>query len=208
MSITEHLLVNKVISIDGFVQNEVSMKLYYDMTDNAAFGSSMVSNTRGGVEETHDTDYKDILHNGRISETAFHHSFTALSVSLLNELTEQVAGLLNVEPNRFEPWQCTRYHTGGLFDYHDDCGNWGSNERLYTVLLTVRAPDFGGATHFPKLGKMVESKSSRLLIWRNLNEDFLCDGQAMHCGMPVGELGKEDEKMILVTWIRRFEYVP
>lgn len=208
MSITEHLLVNKVISIDGFVENEVSMKLYYEMTDSAVFGSSMVSDTRGGLEQTHDTDYRDIVHNGRISETAFHHSFSELSLNLLNGLTRQVAELLNVEINRFEPWQCTRYWTGGLFDYHDDCGNWASNERLYTVLLTVRAPDFGGATHFPKLNMMVESKSARLLIWRNLNEDYLCDGQSMHCGMPVGQLGKEDEKMILVTWIRRFEYVP
>ena len=206
-SLTEHLLVHKILTLDGFVSADTAINLYNDMTRNSKFNPSMVSDKRGEVNAVTDTAYNDTQHYGRISETAFHFSFSPRALNALENITKDMAGILGVEVDQFEPWQCTRYFTGGLFDYHDDCGNWASNERLYTVMLTVKAPDFGGATHFPRLNKMIESKSSRVLIWRNLNEDFLCDGMSQHSGMPVGELGTEDEKMILVTWVRRFKYV-
>lgn len=205
-TLTEHLLTHKTISMDGFVSAETAIRLYYDMTDHAAFGGSKVSDRIGEVDAVTDTAYNEIQHNGRISETAFEDSFSTIAKNALNLLKADVSAILGVEENQFEPWQCTRYHTGGMFDVHDDCGNWASNERLYTIMLTVRAPDFGGSTFFPRLNKTVESKNARLLIWRNLDEDFKCDGMAQHTGMPVGQLGAIDEKMILVTWVRRFKY--
>lgn len=185
------------------------MKLYLDMTEHAVFDASMVSDQRGDLHATEDTNYANVLTNGRISETAWFQSFTAESQALLDEIRDTVAEHLGVDSNQFEPWQCTRYFVGGKFDYHDDCGNWASNERLYTVMYTVRAADIGGETHFDRLNVKVESKLGRLLIWRNLNEDYLCDGMARHSGCPVGVPGsdQDDEKMILVTWCRRYPYV-
>lgn len=209
-SLTEHLLAHKVISLDGLFANETAIKLYLDMTEHAVFNVSAVSDQRGELNATVDTAYTNILHQGRISETAWQQSFSHLSRNLLYEITEYIADLFGEEitTENFEPWQCTRYFNGGKFDYHDDCGNWASNERLYTVMYTVRAADFGGGTHFRKLDLTIPSMSNRLLIWRNLDENFLCDGMAEHSGMPVGVAGSEepDEKMILVTWIRRFKY--
>lgn len=209
MSLTEHLLTNKVIAMDGLFTNETAIKLYLDMTENAVFAVSEVSDQRGDLNATVDTSYSNVVNSGRVSETAWATTFTQQSREMLADIVETVAGLLGVETNQFEPWQCTRYFVGGKFDYHDDCGNWASNERLYTVMYTVRAADFGGGTHFRKLGLTIPSQSNRLIIWRNLDENFLCDGKAEHSGMPVGDLqsGLDDEKMILVTWIRRFEYV-
>lgn len=195
MSVKEHLLAMKLLSLDGFVDNESVLQLYYDMTDNALFVHSMVTAPEG-----------ETPHAGRVSETAYAGTFTAVATAALDRLNDRLCELLAVKKDQFEPWQCTRYGTGGQFDYHNDCGSWASNERLYTVMLTLRAPATGGQTHFRALNKIVDSKSGRLLIWRNLNEDYLCDGQAVHAGLPVGTEGTEDEKMILVTWIRRFKY--
>jgi len=208
MTITDHLLVHKVISLDGYVDGETAMRLYDDMSKKAGFGQSLVSDQRGDLQATEDTHYQEVAHKGRISETAFEQTFPQPAKAALSRLTQDIAEMMGVSTTQFEPWQCTRYFTGGVFDYHDDCGNWASNERLYTVMLTVRAADFGGETHFPRINITIPSEFARLVIWRNLNEDFLCDGMAMHSGMPVGKEGFEDEKMILVTWIRRFEYVP
>lgn len=207
MSLTAHLLANRIIHLDGMISPETCLSLYLDMTANAAFNSSMVSDQRGASNAVTDTEYKDVMHRGRVSETAYYQSFSQAASNALALIAKDVAQLLGVKTSQFEPWQCTRYNAGGIFDYHDDCGNWASNERLYTVMLTVKAPDFGGATHFKKLNIEVPSKMCRLLIWRNLDEDFLCDGTSIHAGMPVGKPEMEDEKMILVTWVRRFDYV-
>ncbi len=202
----DFLKANKVIGLRDFIANETALKLYYDMTDNAVFLSSLVTETQGDPDATEDTHTGQVLDERRVSETAFNNSFTPLAEEIIKGITAAVCEVLGVEPDRFEPWQCTRYFTGGKFEYHSDCGNWASNERLYTVMLTLRAADVGGATHFPRLHITAESKGAQLLIWRNLNEDYICDGMAEHAGLPVGAEGHEDEKMILVTWVRRFKY--
>jgi hypothetical protein len=208
-AISEHLLAKKVLALDDYITPETAQRLYIDMTENAVFSSSMVSDQRGDLLATEDTNYTNIQTEARISETAFFHSFSPEGQKMLDDIRDLVCETLGVNADQFEPWQCTRYFVGGKFDYHDDCGNWASNERLYTVMYTVRAADVGGETHFDKLGIKVDSKFNRLLIWRNLNEEYLCDGMSRHSGCPVGgEPGLLDEKMILVTWIRRFKYVP
>lgn len=197
----------RLISVDNYVPLEVSQRLYDEMTAGANFNESLVSNVRGSYEAESDTPYTQVKHDGRISQTAYAQSFPEIIKPALDKIRENIADLLSVELNRFEPWQCTRYFTGGLFDYHDDCGNWASNERLYTVLLTIKQAEFGGGTDFRNIGKQVDSKTSRIIIWKNLDENNRCDGMMQHSGMPVGKPGTEDEKMILVTWIRRFKYV-
>lgn len=203
----KYLNTSRIISVDNYVPLEVSQRLYDEMTAGANFNESLVSNVRGEYAAETDTPYQQIKHNGRISQTAYSHTFPEIVAPALEKIRENVAGLLEVELDRFEPWQCTRYFTGGLFDYHDDCGNWASNEREYTVLLTIKQADFGGGTDFKNIGKQIDSKASRLIIWRNLDDTNRCDGKMQHSGMPVGKPGTEDEKMILVTWIRRFKYV-
>lgn len=209
-AISEILLTKKVIYIDNLFTPETAMSIYLDMTEHAVFSASMVSDQRGDLLATEDTAYKNVLNSARVSETAWATSFSQKSQSLLDEIRDEMAENLGVNPNQFEPWQCTRYFVGGKFDYHDDCGNWASNERLYTIMYTVKAADVGGETHFDRLGLKFESKLGRILVWRNLNEDYLCDGMSRHSGCPVGVPGSniEDEKMILVTWCRRFPYVP
>lgn len=208
MSITEHLLANKILSLQGAFSNETAFQLYNDMTENAVFFGSLVSDQRGELHAKEDTPHNNTYNSARVSETAWYHSFTKQSQDTLDEIRDYVCDLLNVNADQFEPWQCTRYFKGGKFDYHDDCGNWASNERLYTVMYTLRAPNKGGETHFNRLGMTIKSASNMLLIWRNLNEDYLCDGMAQHAGMPVGDPNSDvpDEKMIVVTWIRRFKY--
>lgn len=209
-TIADILLSKKVFHIDNLFTPETAMSLYLDMTEHAVFSASMVSDQRGDTLATEDTTYSNIITGGRVSETAWATTFTHKAQSILDDIRDEVAELLGVNADQFEPWQCTRYFNGGKFDYHDDCGNWASNERVFTVMYTVKAADSGGATHFDRLNITVQSKLNRLLIWRNLNEDYLCDGMARHSGCPVGVPGSivEDEKMILVTWCRRFPYVP
>jgi len=194
MDIAAHLLANKILEIENLISAEVVIKLYFEMTEHAVFAQSVYPDA-------------EVQRHESISEIAFENSFSDGSKALLNDFKKDLASMLGIEANQIEPWQCIRYLTGGNYDYHQDCGENTSNERLYTVMVTLRSPDFGGAMHFPGISKMVPSKAGSVMFWRNLDEDYLCDGNMFHAVMPVGNMGMKDEKMILITWVRRYEFV-
>jgi len=178
-----HLIEHKVIAIDSFVSSETGVSLHNDLTQNTKFEGS-------GVE--HKGNWMDF-------KPAVKGALEGLSIDL--------ASKLGVTLSQFEPWEATKYSTGGMFDYHSDCKGEPHNERLYTICLIVCAPDFGGSIHFPQISKSIQSKLSRLIIWRNLDKNNLCDPLAEHAVMPVGQLGSNDEQMIITTWIRLKKYV-
>ena len=207
--LSEHLLAHDLIAIYHFVPDEVAIFLYDQFRSaEVIFNDSLVSDAKGDAYADSDTPYQQVLTQARISRTAFASRFPATVQKALNFIRQNAAKMIGgVQVSQFEPWQCTWYKSGGKFDYHEDCGNWASNERLYTVMLTIKAPDSGGQTHFNHIEKTVESQAGRMLIWRNLDSENRCNGRMMHAGLPVGDgSNPDDDKMILVTWIRRFDY--
>jgi prolyl 4-hydroxylase len=138
---------------------------------------------------------------GRVSETTSQEWFSRGLVARIERVERRIAGLLNRTAEFYEPWQATRYSSGGRFDFHLDGGHWTDNpagDREMTVLIYLDAPRAGGATHFPELGLRIEPRPGRLLVWNNLLPGGTIDPRMRHAGAPV----KGGRKTILVTWIR------
>ena len=86
-----------------------------------------------------------------------------------------------------EHWQAVRYAPGGRFGLHTDGGTFGDDpagERVLTFLLCVEAPQGGGETYFPRLGRFVEPVEGRMVIWRNLLPDLTTDPRFLHAATP------------------------
>lgn len=101
-----------------------------------------------------------------------------------------------------EPWQAVRYAPGGRFGLHTDGGAFGGDpagERVLTFLVCVEAPETGGETYFPRLGRLVEPVLGRMVVWRNLLPDLTADLRFLHAATPT----RAGSKTVLTTWSRQ-----
>ncbi|MGY2026014.1 prolyl hydroxylase family protein [Nocardia gipuzkoensis] len=101
-----------------------------------------------------------------------------------------------------EPWQAVRYHTGEHFGLHHDAGLFASEtggERVLSFVLCLKAPREGGATYFPDLDRLVDTRAGRLIVWNNLLPDGSVDPTKRHAATPA----HRGRKVILTTWSRQ-----
>ncbi|MFC4785585.1 prolyl hydroxylase family protein [Nocardioides sp. MAHUQ-72] len=101
-----------------------------------------------------------------------------------------------------EHWQAVRYAPGGRFGLHTDGGAFRDDpagERVLTFLACVEAPEAGGETYFPRLGRLVEPVAGRLVVWRNLLADQTADPRFLHAATPT----RAGAKTVLTTWSRQ-----
>jgi hypothetical protein len=136
---------------------------------------------------------------GRHSDSVGEGDLDAAGQELLPAIEARLADRCHALVDRFEPWQMSRYRRGDFFDYHLDCGAFGthpSGERERTFLLVVQAPACGGVTHFRALGVSVRPIAGRLITWRNFLPSGRCNHGMIHSGRPVWQ----GQKIILTTW--------
>jgi prolyl 4-hydroxylase len=158
-------------------------------------------------ERQSDETFRSVLATNRISETAHQQVFPAGVVELLSRVEQKLVKLFDVDADRLEWWQATRYPIGGRFDYHLDSGYWGdedAGERVRTFLLYLTTPAAGGGTHFRALDLLVEARAGRLVVWDDLFPDRRPNHSMIHAGMPV----LAGEKVTLVTWEREKGFRP
>jgi prolyl 4-hydroxylase len=152
--------------------------------------------------QQNDMTFKNLLTPFRVSQSAHQEWFGTDLNLILAKIDERLNVLFDVSPDHLEPWQATKYSTGGKFDYHHDAGYWADDpagERMLTFLINLTTPQKGGGTHFRALDVYVEAKAGRLLVWNNIFPDGNCDYRMIHSSTPV-ERGK---KITLVTWQRQ-----
>ncbi len=132
-----------------------------------------------------------------------HHNRTSSSVKIESgvpeTLRERVASLCGLPIENQERWEIIRYNVGEHFSPHYDFlpKPDASGQRLFSAVLFLQAPELGGATEFPHLGRSFEPEQGKLLLWRN-TESGGCCAAALHASAPV----LRGTKWSLVTWIR------
>lgn len=111
-----------------------------------------------------------------------------------------VAELTGLPESHQESWEVIRYQLGEQFKAHHDwfvrpAGEGG--QRLYSVLVYLRAPACGGSTVFPLAKRRVAAEAGKLVLWRNTVDHLHALPSARHAALPV----REGEKWSLVTWV-------
>lgn len=147
-------------------------------------------------------------HNG---DDAFRTSETCdLSDSdpFIAALDQRLADFIGIDPAHGEPLQGQRYAVGQEFKAHTDyfeptgidferyCARSGN--RTWTLMVYLNAPQAGGATRFPRIGKSFQPEPGKLLCWNNRKLDGSLNPETLHHGMKV----RAGTKYIITKWYR------
>jgi 2OG-Fe(II) oxygenase superfamily len=154
---------------------------------------------------TVDGAVESIISSVRVSRSTDQSWFTPSLLRLMHFIVRQLQPFVPGIRQRAEPWQATRYHAGGKFDYHCDAGHWRhepGGERVHTVLIYLNTPRRGGSTCFSALNVEVKAQVGRLLVWKNLDRYGRCDPSMVHCSAPLSG----GSKTVLVTWVRQRKF--
>jgi prolyl 4-hydroxylase len=151
---------------------------------------------------------KSIPHNARTSSGMY---FRLNENTLISNIDNRLAKLVNWPVNKSEGIQILRYEIGQEYKPHND---WfdptktGSaahlntgGQRVGTIIMYLTDVNEGGATIFPKLGLQIKPKKGSALFFANVTDTGMVDIQTLHGGMPV----ISGTKFIATKWLREFE---
>lgn len=120
----------------------------------------------------------------------------------------KLARFAGIDPVHGEPIQGQRYAPGQEFkphtdyfdpkgeDFHKYCAGVGN--RTWTLMVYLNAPQAGGATRFPKIGKTIQPETGKLLAWNNRLGPGAYNAASLHHGMKV----RAGLKYIITKWYR------
>ena len=148
---------------------------------------------------------RDVLSPLRVSETAQQQWFSDELQRKVYQFEKRLKKLVDMDVRWLESWQATNYPRRGKFYYHMDSGYWDSHysgDRIYTFLIYLTTPEKGGGTHFRALGRKIEAKKGRLVIWNNLFANGDSNHRMIHSSMPL----LKGKKTTLVTWLRQKQF--
>ncbi len=122
----------------------------------------------------------------------------------IKTLREIVCAITESPDDRLEPIQIVKYGVGGHFLPHHDCygDDETDNNRQFTVIFYLNAPEKGGATTFPLLNIRVTSLPGNVLMFNNLCDDGKLNNLSLHSGENV----EEGVKYIATCWVRQKKY--
>jgi prolyl 4-hydroxylase len=192
------IVEDDILTIDDFLSAEECRWLLYELQFSLWRPSLTYMQQENGVR-------RDVLSPLRVSETAQQRFFTDEMQEKTTELETRLQRWVELEACNLESWQATDYPLGGNFYYHMDSGYWDAHyagDRIYTFLLYLTTPEKGGGTDFRALGRSVEAKAGRLVIWNNLFANGDSNHRMIHSGMPL----LKGKKTTLVTWLRQKKF--
>ncbi len=184
--------------VDDFLSDQECQELLFELKLSLWRPSTIVRRGRLG-------NVMSVEAASRRSETTVQHWFTPTLNLTVRRIEDRVTKLLDIDADQLEWWQCTRYEPGGAYALHLDAGAHADDpagERQYTVLVVLEAPEAGGTTWFPRLGREFAPLAGRLLCWPNLTNVGAVQPLALHAAMPV----VRGRKTILTTWCRARRY--
>lgn len=188
--------LNQILEVRNFLpEGEVEELL--NSARKQQFKKSTVTSQSAKEVSKEDIPYQEKESENRTSSTSYYSQWDNLFFQKSELVRKRVSRLLNVDISRLEQFQLTKYEEGQKFSSHLDCGLWGSNERLYSVIIYLNEC-LGGGTRFANIGKSISPEPGKLVIWRNLSPENTCWDRMRHSGEPV----ESGEKYILVTWVR------
>jgi prolyl 4-hydroxylase len=110
-------------------------------------------------------------------------------------LAVRVGALTGLPVENQERWEIIRYLEGEHFGAHHDVPIPGG-QRLFSVVVALRAPEAGGQLWFQAHSWTLAAGS--LIVWRNMRVNGTRDPSARHASLPV----ERGTKWSLVTWVR------
>jgi prolyl 4-hydroxylase len=119
-----------------------------------------------------------------------------------SSLQSKVADLLQVDINRTDDVQLSRYEKGQQFKPHHDFIANATNQREYTVIIylnNLNETD-GGKTEFPLCNISITPKIGRLIWFKNCYPDGHRMMRSLHAG---GEILTDAVKYILTIFVRQ-----
>lgn len=189
------MLETEVLDINGVISTDQATYL----ADQLAASGNWVQSATYANGETKQDDYRT---SDSIGEESLPDPVKSYVKEILTPLFQTMLADEggNIDARRFEPWQALRYRPGGKFDPHLDTGLYTAdgNERLYTIIVGLKAPAKGGETKMVALNREYKTEPGKAIIWRNLDTNNQPRQDRMHAGLPV----EEGEKFVLVTWVR------
>lgn len=132
---------------------------------------------------------------------------------LVMKLAQKTEALTGLPRNTQEQLQVAYYEPGGKFNDHYDACNEKSKEycdkinhyagqRRATLLIYLNDTFEGGETVFPKIGKIIQPKQGKGILFWNTTDTEEIIPESMHRGNPV----KNGEKWICTKWSHVREY--
>ena len=125
------------------------------------------------------------------------------------KLCKRIAKEIGCNWEHFENYQVIHYGPGEEYKYHFDaydkkdlekyhhfCNERGN--RLKTVLVYMNDVEEGGSTGFKNIGKQVEAKKGRMVVFENVNKKNEIYKRSLHAGLPV----IKGEKWAFNLWLR------
>ena len=180
----DFLKLNGINIIDNFLTESECRDILVETSLNPFWMTAKVAsqhNTLGHHEYLSIHRKSQVLH-----ESNFSQNLKNKTHSIKNLLNEKI----NVNWEKFEDWQITKYEAGDFYNFHDDCGCWKghpSGEREKTILIYLLSPKKGGETYFRALNHYVRPIQGRLVFWDNLLKNGNCNYGMIHAGLKVTE---------------------
>jgi prolyl 4-hydroxylase len=187
--------VDDVLVLDGYIDAEACARIVGELDYVLWRGSAVVRAGKDGSLVTFQT-------RERTSRSTTQKWFGEALNAEIAELEARIEADFGSPAAYLEQWQAVRYAPGGRFGLHTDGGAFRDDpagERVLTFLMCVEAPEAGGETYFPRLGRFVDPVVGRMVIWRNLLPDATADPLFLHAATPT----RAGTKTVLTTWSRQ-----
>ena len=175
--------------------NEEECRLLCDKIDRDARPSTLLS-------ATEDAEFRTS------SSTDFNRQDAAIDA-----IEDKIVAFMGINKDYGETIQGQRYEVGQQFkghhdwfydtqDYWKDEKNQGG-QRTWTTMVFLDDGMTGGATRFPKIGKMLHPERGKLIAWNNLNAEGQPNTWTLHQGMKV----RQGVKHIITKWWREEAWI-
>ena len=125
------LRANSIIVLDNFFSAESCNKILLQLDSNLWQQSTLITNDQN-------SNLDSLYGSSRTSETYFNQYFTDEQKDILLNLNKKIHDCLNINSDKMEEWQITKYSFGEKFDFHVDSGYFpfdACGDRDKTILL-------------------------------------------------------------------------
>lgn len=122
---------------------------------------------------------------------------------LIANIKNRIIALLNIDVNKIEELQITKYDSGDFYKLHHDYIRELTNRRKYSVIIYLNSledEEDGGATYFPFYKQKIHPKEGTLIYFDNMFDDNNSDNfLTLHESQPIKN---NKNKYIITAWSR------
>jgi prolyl 4-hydroxylase len=196
----EILKLNGINIIDNFLTRSECHNLLEESRSSLFWTGTKV------ISQLSTVSFYEDLSSSRDAQVLHECNFGRNLKAKVDRVNNLLRDTIDIDLEKLENWQITKYESGGFYDFHNDCGCWKndpSGEREKTILIYLLSPCEGGETYFRALNHYVRPMQGRLVFWDNLLKNGNCNYGMIHASLTV----KQGMKMTFNTWLRQNNFI-